>query len=390
MGGTLAGLRVIEMVGLGPGPFAAMMLADHGAEVLRIHPLKAAAEVPALNSRFDVLARGRPSVAIDLKASGAAAALLDMIAGADALIEGFRPGVMERLGLGPEACHARNPRLVHGRMTGWGQTGPLAPRAGHDINYLALTGVLGALGQEGEPPPVPLNLVADFGGGGMLLAFGLMAALWQVRGGGPGQVVDAAMTEGAGLLAAMQRGMRAAGDWRDARGTNLLDGGAWFYGTYACACGGYVAVGAIEAKFRAAFLQGLDLPPAAFATPDDPALWPARRARVAGALAARPRAHWEAVFAGTDACVTPVLGWAEAETHPQALARESFLRVADVLQPAPAPRFSATPADPPTPPAPPGGAPDALLAAWGLDAATITALRAAGAIAASPADPART
>jgi alpha-methylacyl-CoA racemase len=382
--GALDGIRVIEMVGLGPGPFAAMMLADHGAEVLRIHPLRATAEVPVVNTPFDVLARGRASVAMDLKAEGAAEAVLEMLAGADALIEGFRPGVMERLGLGPEAALARNPRLVYGRMTGWGQTGPLAARAGHDINYLALTGVLGALGQEGEPPPVPLNLVADFGGGGMLMAFGLLAGILRVRSGGPGQVVDAAMTEGAGLLAGMMRGMRAAGEWSDARGTNLLDGGAWFYGTYACACGGYVAVGAIEAKFRAALLAGLGLEAEGFAGPDDPARWPAQKARVAAAFAARTRAEWEAVFAGTDACVTPVLGWAEAEAHPQAVARASFVAVAGVAQPAPAPRFAATPAAPPSPPAAPAADPAASLAAWGLGAERIAALRTAGAIAAAP------
>jgi alpha-methylacyl-CoA racemase len=384
--GALSGLRVIEMVGLGPGPFAAMMLADHGAEVLRLHPLRGAAEVPVVNSRFDVLARGRASVAMDLKAPGAAAAVQEMLAGADALIEGFRPGVMERLGLGPEAALARNPRLVYGRMTGWGQTGPLAARAGHDINYLALTGVLGALGREGEPPPVPLNLVADFGGGGMLMAFGLLAGILQVRAGGPGQVVDAAMTEGAGLLAGMMRGMRAAGAWSDERGANLLDGGAWFYSTYACACGGFVAVGAIEAKFRAALLAGLGLDPAAFTGPDDPARWPAQKARIAGAFAGRSRADWEAVFADTDACVTPVLGWAEAEAHPQAHARDSFLAVGGVTQPAPVPRFSATPADHPAPPMAPAADPATLLAAWGLAPARIAALRAAGAIAAAQAE----
>lgn len=383
MSGALAGLRVIEMVGLGPGPFAAMMLADHGADVLRLHPLRGAPEVPVVGTAADVMARGRASVALDLKAPGAAGAVLEMLAEADALIEGFRPGVMERLGLGPGAALGRNPRLVYGRMTGWGQTGPLAPRAGHDINYLALTGVLGALGEEGTPPPVPLNLIADFGGGGMLMAFGLLAGVLHARATGQGQVVDAAMTEGAGLLAAMQRGMRAAGAWSDVRGANLLDGGAWFYGTYACACGGFVAVGAIEAKFRAAFLAGLGLDPAEF-DGDTPALWPARRARIAGAFAARPRAHWQAVFEGTDACVTPVLGWAEAEAHPQAAARGSFVSVAGVTQPAPAPRFSASPARPPGPPEPPAADPAVLLSRWGVEPARLAALQAAGAVATPP------
>jgi alpha-methylacyl-CoA racemase len=367
---------VVELAGLGPGPFAAMMLADHGAQVLRLHGLRPRGGIASVDTAADVLARGRASVAVDLKHPEGRALALDLIAGADALIEGFRPGVAERLGLGPEAALARNPRLVYGRMTGWGQTGPLAARAGHDLNYVALSGCLAAIGPA-ERPVVPLNLVADFAGGGMMLAFGLLAALLHARATGQGQVVDAAMTDGAALVGAMIHGFRAAGDWRDAREANLLDGGAYFYGIYACADGGFMAVGPIEPQFHALLLQGLGLDPADF-DQSDRARWPEARARLAAAFARQPRAHWEAVFQGTDACVTPVLDWDEAMAHPHNVARGAFVTVGGVAQPAPAPRLSATPAGVPVPPMLPVGPSAEALAGWGIPASRAEALEAQG------------
>ncbi|MEA5160373.1 CaiB/BaiF CoA-transferase family protein [Cereibacter johrii] len=364
--GPLAGLRIVEMVGLGPCPFAAMMLSDAGAEVIRIHPLAARAEIPLMDTEFDVLARGRRSIAIDLKRPEGVALLLDLAERADGLMEGFRPGVMERLGLGPGECHARNPRLVYGRMTGWGQDGPLAATAGHDLTYIALSGVLGALGPADRPPAVPLNLIGDFGGGGMMLAFGMVAALLQARATGRGQVVDAAMTEGASLLAAMIWGFRAGGAWQDGRQANLLDGGAWFYGTYECSDGHFLAVAPIKGRFARTFLERLG-PGAEELRQGPPADWPAQRARLAGILRTRPRDEWVALFEGTDACVAPVLGWSEAPDHPQARARESFVTVGGVTQPAPAPRFSGSPGPRPSPPARPGADTAEILARWGVD-----------------------
>ncbi len=378
-GGALAGLRIIEMVGIGPAPFAAMMLADHGAEVIRVHPLNARSDIPLMNTKFDVLARARRSLAIDLKTEAGVATLLDLVAGADGMLEGFRPGVMERLGLGPAACLARNPRLAYGRMTGWGQDGPLALTAGHDLNYVALTGTLHAMGPAGSPPPVPLNLVGDFGGGGMLLAFGMLAALLSVRSSGRGQVVDAAMTDGAALLSAMIWGFRAGGVWSDTREANLLDGGAWFYGTYVCADGRYIAIAPIEPKFNAALLQRLGLDPADWPQ-DDKALWPLLRARLAAHLTTRPRDDWAALFAGTDACVSPVLDWAEAPADPHNAARGTFIQVDGVTQPGPAPRFDATPAPIPAPPPKPGSHSAAILESWGIEPARIAFLKENGII----------
>jgi len=374
--GALEGVRVVELAGLGPGPFAAMMLADHGAQVLRLHGLRPRGGIASVDTAADVLARGRASVAVDLKHPEGRALALDLIAGADALIVGFRPGVAERLGFGPEAALARNPRLVYGRMTGWGQTGPLAARAGHDLNYVALSGCLAAIGTA-ERPVVPLNLLADFAGGWMMLAFGLLAALLHARATGQGQVVDAAMTDGAALVGAMIHGFRAAGDWREAREANLLDGGAYFYGVYACADGGFVAVGPIEPQFHALLLQGLGLDPAEF-DQSDRGRWPEARAKVAAAFARQPRAHWEAVFDGLDACVTPVLDWDQAMAHPHNVARGAFVTVGGVAQPAPAPRLSATPAGVPTPPALPVGPAAPVLADWGIAAERAEALEAAG------------
>jgi alpha-methylacyl-CoA racemase len=374
--GALAGLKLVELAGLGPAPFAAMMLADHGAEVLRIHALKPRRGLPTVDTADDVLARNRTSIAVDLKRPEGRALVLDLIAEADGFIEGFRPGVAERRGLGPEVCLTRNPRLAYGRMTGWGQDGPLAATAGHDINYIALSGVLGAIGPAEQPVP-PLNLLGDFGGGGMMLAFGLLAAILSARSTGRGQVVDSAMVEGASLLSAMVHGLRATGSWADGRAENMLDGGAYFYTTYACADGGFMAVGAIEAPFHAAFLHGLGLDPAGF-DQNDRALWPNARARIAARFLSATRAHWEAVFEGTDACVSPVLTWDEAQAHPHNRSRGAFARVGRAVQPAPSPRFSGTPASPPTPPRLPGD-PQAL-ARWAVPADRLSALAAAGVI----------
>lgn len=377
--GPLAGLRMLEFVGLGPAPFAAMLFADFGADVLRIHRKGAAPLLETMDTPADVMARGRPSVALDLKSEMGREACLELVAGADALVEGFRPGVMERLGLGPDRCLRANKALVYGRMTGWGQEGPLAPHAGHDINYIGLTGALHAMGEAGRPPLPPLNLIGDFGGGGMLLAVGVLAAMLHAKATGVGQVVDAAMVDGTALLTALLHGMRAGGLWTDSREANLLDGGAPFYGCYACACGGFVAVGAIEAKFYARLLAGLGFP-AEEMPQGDRARWPEMRARMAARILERTRRAWLEVFADGEGCVTPVLDWAEARTHPHMAARGAFTSVAGVDQPSPAPRFSATPAATPTPPEPPGQTDPGRLGPWGLDAARIAALRAAGAM----------
>lgn len=353
MAPALQGLRIIEMVGLGPAPFAAMMLADHGADVVRVHAAHRKGDFPLLDSRFDVLARGRRSLALDLRAPGASDLLLELVGAADGLIEGFRPGVMERMGLAPEECLRRQPRLVYGRMTGWGQQGPLARQAGHDLNYLGLTGALHAIGPADRPPSVPLNYVADFGGG-MLLAFGMLAALLAVRGGAPGQVVDAAMVDGAGLLAAMFWGFRAGGGWSDRREGNLLDGGAYFYATYACVDGRFLAVACVERRFHDLLVERLGLDPAVYTHDRDPAQWPALRARLA------------ALFEDSDACVTPVLDWREAAHHPHAAARAGYIDVEGVTQPAPAPRLSATPARQPAAAPAVGAHLVEVLHEWGL------------------------
>ncbi|MFS8038900.1 CaiB/BaiF CoA transferase family protein [Xanthobacter sp. AM11] len=367
MPGPLAGLRIVEMVGLGPAPFAAMMLADAGAEVIRVHQKGQRPEIPLMNTRFDVLARGRRSIALDLRAERDHKVMLDLVARADGLMEGFRPGVMERLGLGPQLCLAANPRLVYGRMTGWGQEGPLAETAGHDLNYLGATGALAAMGPPDAPPPVPLNLVADFGGGGMLLAFGMVAALLAAKTSGTGQVVDAAMTDGASLLAAMFWGFRAGGLWSAARQANLLDGGAYFYGTYACADGKFLAVAPVERKFHQILLQKLGLDAGAFTHGADPAAWGRLRSRLAAIFLTEPRDHWAALFAGTDACVSPILDWDEAAADPHATIRSAFVTVDGVVQPAPAPRFSATPCAVAHGAAAPGAHSREILADWGLD-----------------------
>ena len=371
--GPLKGYRIVEIAGIGPGPFACMMLADMGADVIRLERPTGARGVDAVPA--NVLNRGRRSVGIDLKHPDGVGLVLDLVAEADALVEGWRPGVAERLGLGPEQCWERNARLVYGRMTGWGQDGPLAPTAGHDIDYIALSGALWSVGRAHEAPVPPINLVGDFGGGGMLLAFGLVAALVEARTSGRGQVVDAAMVDGSALLATFIHGLRAGGAWRDQRGSNLLDGGAPFYDTYQTADGKFVAVGALESKFYAELVQRLglevsDLPPQL-----DPAGWPALRERLTAAFGAKTQAEWVAVFDGSDACVTPVLSMADAPGHPHNQARGTFIEVGGVCQPAPAPRFSRTPAATPAAPPVPGSDTEAILTGLGYSPEEITALR---------------
>jgi alpha-methylacyl-CoA racemase len=373
--GALAGLRIIEMAGLGPAPFCGMMLADHGAEVLRVaRPGEAA-------GKRNILNRSRRSIAVDVKSEDGVRIVRALCRDADGLIEGFRPGVMERLGLGPDTLLADNPRLVYGRMTGWGQQGPLADTAGHDINYIALAGALDALGRAGEKPTAPINLVGDFGGGGMMLAFGMACAMLRAHRDGRGQVVDCAMVDGAALLMAMIWYFRAEGRWRDARGTNFLDSGAHFYDSYECADGRHVAIGAIEPQFYAALRDRLGLAGDPDFDPQfDPRRWPAMKARLAAIFRTRTRDEWCAVFEGSDACLAPVLGMGEAPAHPHNVARGTFVTANDIVQPAPAPRLSRTPARAPDMPGPPGGDTDAILASLGYPPEGIAALRDAGVV----------
>jgi alpha-methylacyl-CoA racemase len=372
--GPLQGVRVVELASIGPGPFCAMLLADLGAEVLRVE--RPASDRPAWPT---LLARGRRRLAVDLKHPEGAGVVLDLVAGADALVEGFRPGVAERLGVGPDACLARNPRLVYGRVTGWGQAGPLAQAAGHDIDYIALAGALHPVGPAGGPPVPPLNLVGDFGGGGMLLALGVVAALLEGGRSGQGQVVDAAMVDGAALLTTQLHELLAAGLWTDHRGANLLDGGAPFYAVYETADGRHLAVGALEPEFHAELLRRVGLAGENLPAQLDRDGWPELRERLAAVFRTRTRDDWCRLLEGTDACVAPVLSLSEAPTHPHNQARATFVPVGDILQPAPAPRFSRTPSTAPTPPSTPGN-PAATLAGWGLDSETITRLLATGAI----------
>ncbi|MBC3863673.1 CoA transferase [Undibacterium jejuense] len=369
MSGPLAGLRVVEMVGLGPCPFAAMMLADMGAEVIRIDRKTKPGEkvvFPILGTRFDVLARGRRSLALDLKLVTDQEILLELISKADILLEGFRPGVMERLGLAPEVCQTRNPKLVYGRITGWGQHGPLAQAAGHDINYLALTGMLHAMGRADTPPPPPLNLVADFGGGAMMLAFGVVCAALEAQKSGQGQVVDAAMVDGSALLGAMLYGFKQFGAWSVERGSNLLDGGAPFYDSYACADGKFITIGAIEPQFYALLLQLTDVHDPDFQAQMNVATWPQLKLKFATLFATKTRQAWCEILEGTDVCYAPVLDMDEAPDHPHNQARGNFIDVAGVKQPAPAPRFSRTPPEISMPPARAGQHSGDILRDWGL------------------------
>ncbi len=384
MAGPLAGIKVVEMVGLGPCPFAAMLLADMGAEVIRIDRKSTGTNpYPMLGTACDVLARGRRSLALDLKHLEAKPTLLALVDQADVLIEGFRPGVMERLGFGPEVCLARNPKLVYGRVTGWGQHGPLAQAAGHDLNYIALSGMLAAMGRADSPPAPPLNLVGDFGGGGMLLAFGVVCAVLAAQRSGQGQVIDAAMTDGAALLGAMMYGMRAFGNWSDGRAANMLDGGTPYYDSYACADGKFITIASLEPQFYALLLDLTGMQDAAFSQADS-TTWPAMRERFATLFASRSREHWCALLESTDVCFAPVLDMAEAPSHPHNAARATFIDVGGVQQPAPAPRFSRTPGAVQSAPSQPGADSAAVLADWGFDSAAIAALRTAGVIPATP------
>ncbi|MEV7072226.1 CaiB/BaiF CoA-transferase family protein [Streptomyces sp. NPDC093990] len=338
--GPLTGVRVVELAGIGPGPFAGMLLADLGADVVQVSRPGGAAL--SIDPGHDLTNRNKRSVVVDLKAPGGAARVLDLATRADILIEGNRPGVAERLGVGPEDCHARNPALVYGRMTGWGQEGPLAQRAGHDIDYIALTGTLGMIGEPGRPPAVPANLLGDYAGGSLYLVVGVLAALHHARATGTGQVVDAAIVDGTSHLSAMIHAMTAAGGWQDRRGANLLDGGCPYYGTYETADGKYMAVGALEPQFYDLFLDLLGLPDYADARKDW-TRWGDLREAVAARFRSRTRDEWAAVFEGTDACVAPVLSLREAPDHPHLAARGTFTDHGGITQPAPAPRFSATP-----------------------------------------------
>ncbi len=376
--GPLSGVRVVEIASLAPAPFGCMVLADLGAEVLRVDRAERCG--PNAPAPPDPLSRGRRSVGLNLKDAAAVELLLRLLDDADVLVEGFRPGVAERLGFGPQLCAERNPRLVYARMTGWGQDGPLAPTAGHDIDYIAVSGALGTIGRAGERPVPPVNLVGDFGGGGMLLALGILAALVERSRSGRGQVVDAAMVDGSALLTSFIYGLRAAGGWQDERGTNLLDGGAPFYDTYATSDGQYVAVGALEPQFYAALLRGLGLADAELPAQLDRSGWPVLRQRFTEVFASRTRTEWEGVFAGTDACVAPVLGMAEAARYPHAVAREAFVDVGGVTQPAPAPRFSRSAAAVPAPPPRPGADTDSVLAGLGLGQEEVAGLRARGVV----------
>jgi len=362
--GPLASLRIVEFAGIGPGPFCAMLLADLGADVVRIERPGGGGGGPTLAPELDLLNRNKRSVALDLKSPGGVETALRLVERADALIEGYRPGVMERLGLGPDACLARNSRLIYGRMTGWGQDGPLAPRAGHDIDYVALSGALHAIGRRGGPPVLPLNLVGDFGGGSLYLAVGLLAAIVEAGRSGQGQVVDAAILDGVLSLSTPFFGLMHGGLWRERRGTNLLDGGCPWYDVYETADGAHVAIGPIEPQFFAQFVAALDLGddvPAQW----DFARWPELRERIAARIGTRTRAEWEAVFADSDACVAPVLTWREAMAHPHLQARSSFATLDGIAQPVPAPRFSRTPAALRHGPHQPGADTEEVLGDWG-------------------------
>ncbi|MFG2885216.1 CaiB/BaiF CoA transferase family protein [Streptomyces sp. NPDC048297] len=363
--GPLDGVRVVELAGIGPGPFAAMLLADLGADVVRVD--RPGGPGLGIDPAHDVTNRNKRSVVVDLKTPDGPARVLDLAERADILVEGYRPGVAERLGVGPEACHARNPRLVYGRMTGWGQDGPLADRAGHDVAYIALTGTLGMIGRPGEPPAFPANLLGDYAGGSLYLVVGVLAALHHARATGTGQVVDAAIVDGTAHLSAMIHGMLSAGGWQDRRAANLLDGGCPYYGTYETADGRHMAVGALEPQFYEEFLHLLDLDELAPARTDW-TRWSELRERVAARFLSRTRDEWTAVFEGTDACVAPVLSLREAPHHPHLAARGTFTDHGGITQPAPAPRFSATPTAVRTGPALPGTGTQAVARDWGIPA----------------------
>jgi alpha-methylacyl-CoA racemase len=378
--GVLSGYKIIEFAGIGPAPMCAMLLSDMGAEVLRIDRAEDANLGIPTDAKFGVLNRGRRSVALDLKKKEGTEVALKLIDKADALIEGFRPGVMERLGLSPDLCLTRNPRLVFGRMTGWGQDGPLAHAAGHDINYIALTGALHSIGRKGGAPVPPLNLVGDFGGGGAYLALGVVAALLEAQKSGKGQVIDVAMIDGASSLMAAIYGLRAAGRWTDNRGDNILDTGAHYYDVYETSDGKYVSVGSIEPKFYAELLQLSGLEHEELPRQNDKNAWPTLKERVAAVFRAKTRDEWCRIMEGSDVCFAPVLSMQEAPQHPHNRQRGTFVEVDGVVQPAPAPRFSRTPSAIQRPPAQPGEHTEEALKDWGFSATEVEQLRGCGAI----------
>jgi alpha-methylacyl-CoA racemase len=372
--GPLSGVKVVEFAGIGPGPFCGMLLSDLGADVVRIDRAPGGQD-----SLVNITGRGRRSVALNLKTPAAVEACLRLMEAAEIVFEGFRPGVMERLGLGPDVALKRNPKLVYGRMTGWGQFGPLAQAAGHDINYISLTGALHAIGPKDQPVP-PLNLVGDFGGGALYLAFGMLAALTHARATGQGQVVDCAMTDGAASLMAMFYGMKAGGMWSEEREGNLLDGGAHFYGAYECADGAWVSVGSIEPQFYALLVEKAGISDPEFQRQMNRAHWPSLKEKLTVLFKTKTRAEWCELMEGTDICFAPVLNMDEAPKHPHNVARETFVEVAGVIQPAPAPRFSATPGAIQGPPPRTGGQTRSALADWGFSEEDIAGLAAAGAL----------
>ncbi len=375
MSGPLTGVKIVEFAGIGPGPFCGMLFADMGADVVRIDRKGGRG-----GSKFDISSRGKRSVAFDLKNPDAIEAVLKLLEGADALIEGFRPGVMERLGLGPDVVQKRNPKLVYGRMTGWGQTGPLAQAAGHDLNYISITGAVGSMGKPGEKPPIPLNLVGDFGGGALYLAMGVCAALVEAGRSGKGQVIDVAMSDGAASLMTMFYGFRASGMWSEKRYDNMLDGGAHFYDTYETSDGKYVGIGSIEPQFYALLREKAGLTDPEFDHQHDKAKWPSLKAKLAAVIKTKTRDEWDALMLGTDVCYAPILSLDEAPKHPHNAARETFLTIDGVVQPAPAPRFSRTVSKVGGPAPEVGADNEAALKDWGFDAAAVAALKAGGAI----------
>ena len=379
--GPLVGYRIVELAGIGPNPMCAMLLADMGAEVIRVDRVVDGGLGIKLDPRYALLDRSRRSIAVDLKRPEGVEVVMKLVAQADALIEGFRPGVTERLGLGPEACWQHNPRLVYGRVTGWGQTGPLAHAAGHDINYISLTGAAYAMGTADRPPAPPLNLVGDFGGGGMFLAVGVLAALLEAQKSGRGQVVDAAMTDGSAFLMAAVYGMHGQGIFTDQREHNILDGGAHFYDTYETRDGKYISIASIESKFYEEFLQRTGFSDPGHGDHQDRTRWSARAGDMATLFKTKTRDEWCALLEGTDVCFAPVLSMSEAPAHPHNQARQTFVEVGGVTQPAPAPRFSRTPSAIQKPPSAHGADTEAVLGDWGFSAADITALKAAQAIA---------
>jgi alpha-methylacyl-CoA racemase len=379
--GPLKGVKVVEMAGIGPGPMCAMLLSDMGATVIRVDRLEnSGLGIAAGEPKFDILARGRPSIAVDVKKPEGIETVLKLVEQADALIEGFRPGVMERLGLGPDVCLKRNKRLVYGRMTGFGQDGPLAKAAGHDINYIALAGALNPIGNAGGPPVPPLNLVGDFGGGAMFLAFGVVCGVLEAKGSGQGQVVDSAMVDGAAYLTSPFYGMLASGFWKNQRGMNILDTGSHFYNVYETKDGEYVSIGSIEPKFYEELLEKTGLKGQNLPAQRDREQWPAMKEKFTALFKTKTRAEWNKIMEGSDICYAPVLSFPEAMQHPHNVARKAFVEVDGVPQPAPAPRFSRTKEGVQKPPSKRGADTMPALKAWGFDEAKLSALKQAGVI----------